>query len=156
VPDYSAPKNSSQYLIRSASIYLLENQLKSQGKDPSKLRSSPDAWSELGATLDAWIAQASSGVSAAIGSAISVIDFEAVVIDGAFPSSVRSVLVERIRQKFKRMEMPGVAPVEIVEGCIGSEASVLGAASLPLLAGFSRDRDLLFRVETNQRPFKEP
>jgi predicted NBD/HSP70 family sugar kinase len=106
--------------------------------------------------LDAWIDQASSGVSAAIGSAISVIDFEAVVIDGAFPSSVRSVLVERIRQKFKRMEMQGVAPVEIVEGCIGSEASVLGAASLPLLAGFSRDRDLLFRVETNQRPFKEP
>jgi hypothetical protein len=49
------------------------------------------------------------------------------------------------------MEMQGVAPVEIVEGCIGSEASVLGAASLPLLAGFSRDRDLLFRVETNQR-----
>jgi predicted NBD/HSP70 family sugar kinase len=151
VPDYSAPENSSQHLIRSASIYLLENQLKSQGKDPSKLRSSPDAWSELGATLDAWIDQASSGVSAAIGSAISVIDFEAVVIDGAFPSSVRSVLVERIRQKFKRMEMQGVAPVEIVEGCIGSEASVLGAASLPLLAGFSRDRDLLFRVETNQR-----
>jgi len=49
------------------------------------------------------------------------------------------------------MAMPGVAPVEIVEGSIGCEASVLGAASLPLLAGFSRDRDLLFRVETNQR-----
>jgi predicted NBD/HSP70 family sugar kinase len=82
----------------------------------------------------------------AIGSAIAVIDFEAVVIDGAFPRSIRTILVQRTREKFGRLEMQGVAPVEIVEGHIGSEASVLGAASLPLLAGFSRDRDLLFRV----------
>jgi predicted NBD/HSP70 family sugar kinase len=147
VPDSDSSENSAQRLIRRASIYILENRLKSEGKDPSILRRSPDAWSELGATLDAWIEQATNSLSMAIGSAISVIDFEAVVIDGAFPNSVRSVLVEQTRQKFGRMEMQGVAPVQIVEGRIGSEASVLGAASLPLLAGFSRDRDLLFRVD---------
>ena len=85
---------------------------------------------------------------AAVFDAMPQYDFEAIVIDGAFPQSVRSVLVEQTREKFQKMEMQGVAPVEIVEGRIGSEASVLGAASLPLLAGFSRDRDLLFRVGT--------
>ena len=116
VPDSDSAQNSTQRLIRRASIYILENQLKSEGKDPSILRRSPDAWNGLGATLDAWIEQATDSLSMAIGSAISVIDFEAVVIDGAFPNSVRSVLVERTREKFGRMEMQGVAPVEIVEG----------------------------------------
>jgi predicted NBD/HSP70 family sugar kinase len=146
VPDSDSPEKSTQSLIRRASIYILENQLKDQGKDPSMLRDSPDGWNGLGPTLNAWIEQATDSLSMAIGSAISVIDFEAVLIDGAFPNSVRSALVERTREKFRQMEIQGVAPVEIVEGQIGSEASVLGAASLPLLAGFSRDRDLLFRV----------
>ena len=143
VPDSDS---SAQRLIRRASIYLLENRLQNEGKDSSALRKSPEGWNGLGPALDAWIEQATDSLSMAIGSAISVIDFEAVVIDGACPNWVRSALVERTREKFKKMEMQGVAPVEIVEGQIGSEASVLGAASLPLLAGFSRDRDLLFRV----------
>jgi predicted NBD/HSP70 family sugar kinase len=143
VPDSDS---SAQRLIRRASIYLLENRLQNEGIDSSALRKSPEGWNGLGPALDAWIEQATDSLSMAIGSAISVIDFEAVVIDGACPNWVRSALVERTREKFKKMEMQGVAPVEIVEGQIGSEASVLGAASLPLLAGFSRDRDLLFRV----------
>jgi predicted NBD/HSP70 family sugar kinase len=146
VPDCGSSEKSAQRLIRRASIYLLENRLKDEGKDPSVLRESPEAWNGLGPILGGWIEQATASLSMAIGSAISVIDFEAVVIDGAFPNWVRSALVERTREKFRQMEMQGVAPVEIVEGQIGSEASVLGAASLPLLAGFSRDRDLLFRV----------
>jgi predicted NBD/HSP70 family sugar kinase len=144
IPDSGSAKDFAQGLIRRASIYILENRLKIEGQDPSVLRQSPDNWKGLGTPLDAWIEQATQSLSMAIGSAISVIDFEAIVIDGAFPDSVRSVVVERTREKFGRMEMQGVAPVEIVEGRIGSEASVLGAASLPFLAGFSRN--LLFRV----------
>jgi predicted NBD/HSP70 family sugar kinase len=96
--------------------------------------------------LDGWIEQATDSLSVAIVSAISVIDFEAVVIDGAFPKSVRSAVVEKTCEKFGRVEMQGVAPVDIVEGMIGSDARVLGAASLPFLADFSQDRELLFRI----------
>jgi predicted NBD/HSP70 family sugar kinase len=102
----------------------------------------------LGATLEDWIEQVTDSLSSAVGSAISVIDFEAVVIDGAFPTSVRAAVVQRTRAKFAQMELQGVAPVEVVEGQIGRDASVLGAASIPLLAGFARDRDLLFRAGT--------
>jgi predicted NBD/HSP70 family sugar kinase len=94
--------------------------------------------------------QASRSLSLAIGSAISVIDFEAVIIDGSFPKSVRSAVVQQTRLNFSQLETQGVAPVEIVEGMIGSDARVLGAASLPLLAGFASDRDLLFRVTENR------
>jgi predicted NBD/HSP70 family sugar kinase len=118
--------------------------LKNEGKDPSFLWQSPDDWSTAGATLEAWIEQAATSVSVAIASAISIIDFEAIVVDGAFPQAVRSALVQRVRERFSRMDLQGVAPAEIVEGAIGRDARVLGAASLPLLAGFARDRDLLF------------
>jgi predicted NBD/HSP70 family sugar kinase len=140
--------NLAQSLIRRASIYILESRLRSEGKDPSLLWRFPHAWNDLGATLQDWIEQVTDSLSSAVGSAISVIDFEAVVVDGAFPASVRAAVVEGTRTKFRQMDLQGVAPVEVVEGQIGRDASVLGAASLPLLAGFSRDRDLLFRAGT--------
>jgi hypothetical protein len=37
-----------------------------------------------------------------------------------------------------------VVPVEILEGRIGRDARVLGAASLPLLTEYARDREILF------------
>ena len=133
-------------LIRCASIYILENMLKNEGKDPSILWRSPQDWTKVGPTLDAWTEQAATNVSVAIGSAISIIDFEAIVIDGAFPQEVRSAVVSRIRERFSHLDLQGLAPAEIVEGTIGRDARVLGAASLPLLAGFARDRDLLFHT----------
>jgi predicted NBD/HSP70 family sugar kinase len=135
---------AAKSLIRCASNYILENILRNQGKDASILWRSPDDWSSVDSTVDAWIEQAATSVSIAIGSAISIIDFEAIVIDGSFPRAVRSAVVERIREQFARMDLQGLAPAEIVEGTIGRDARVLGAASLPLLAGFARDRDLLF------------
>ena len=137
---------STKSLIRCASIYILENMLKIEDKDPSILWRSPDDWSEVGPTLDLWLNQATTNLSIAISSAISIIDFEAIVIDGAFPQAVRSAVVMQTREKLSRLDLQGLAPVDIVEGTIGSGAQVLGAASLPLLAGFSRDRDLLFHV----------
>ena len=137
---------TAKSLIRCASNYILENILRNEGKDPSILWRSPDDWSSVDSTVDAWIEQAATSVSIAIGSAISIIDFEAIVIDGSFPRAVRSAVVQRIRELFARMDLQGVAPAEIVEGTIGRDARVLGAASLPLLAGFARDRDLLFQT----------
>jgi predicted NBD/HSP70 family sugar kinase len=144
VPDGNDSNRAAKSLIRCASNYILENILRNEGKDPSILWRSPDDWSSVDSTVDAWIEQAATSVSIAIGSAISIIDFEAIVIDGSFPRAVRSAVVQRIRERFARMDLQGLAPAEIVEGTIGRDARVLGAASLPLLAGFARDRDLLF------------
>jgi predicted NBD/HSP70 family sugar kinase len=137
---------ATKSLIRCASLYILENMLKHDGRDPSILWRSPDDWSEVGTTLETWINQVTTNLSIAISAAISIIDFEAIVIDGAFPQPVRSAVVRQTRDKFSHLDLQGLAPVDIVEGTIGSGAQVLGAASLPLLAGFSRDRDLLFHV----------
>src|SRR5258708_14244786 len=120
VPDRSDGR-APQSLIRCASLYLLENMMRSEGKDPSILWRSSDDWSEAGSTLDGWIERATDSLSVAIVSAISVIDFEAIVIDGAFPRSLRSAIVEKTCEKFGRIETEGVEPEDTVKGIVGSD-----------------------------------
>ena len=146
IPDFASESRAARRLIHSASLYVLENMIRRDGMDPAIL-SHADDWSSLGAPLEAWIEQVSDSLSMAIGSAIAVIDFEAIVIDGAFPAAVRAEIVKRTREKMQGIDMQGVAPIDIVEGSMGRDARVLGAASLPLLASFSHDRDLLFRMD---------
>ncbi|MFB2552904.1 ROK family transcriptional regulator [Ensifer soli] len=139
-PDGGAPMP----LIRRASIYLLERMVADAGGDPASLWSGAGDWHHLEPLLGAWLDQAAAHLALAIGAAVSVIDFHNVVIDGSFPPHVRAALVVRTRERLAAMRMQGVAPVEIVEGKIGADARVLGAASLPLLAEYARDRDILF------------
>ncbi len=140
----SEPGQAPKRLIQCASIFLLERMIRDSGGEPEAIWHNTTDWSHIGPVLDRWIEQTTDNVALAIGSAISVIDFHNVVIDGGFPADVRAQIVRRTRDKMARMKMEGVAAVEIVEGRIGSDARVLGAASLPLLACYARDRDILF------------
>mgnify|MGYP001216099223 CR=1 FL=1 len=80
-------------LIRHASLYVLEHKLAATGVDPARVWQTPGDWGELGAPLGAWLDEAAAGLATAAVAACAVIDFEAVVIDGAFSSSVRERLV---------------------------------------------------------------
>jgi predicted NBD/HSP70 family sugar kinase len=138
------PGEPSKPLIQCASVYLLERMIASEGEDPRVIWDKDYDWTQLGAVLDRWIEQTTDSLSLAIASAISVIDFHNVVIDGGFPPQVREQIVNKTREKVTNLRMEGVAPVEIVEGKVGGDARVLGAGCLPLLADFARDRDILF------------
>lgn len=132
-------------LIRSASIYVLEHRLVEAGRDPSVLWRSPDDWGDLGAPLERWIGEVSAALAYAVTAAIAVIDFGAVIIDGAFPLDVRARIVEAVRARAAAFDHQGLSPVVIEEGSIGSGARAIGGACLPLLAGFARDREVLFK-----------
>ena len=119
--------------------------LRADRRDAAVLHRSPDDWSMIGAPLERWLEQAAQSLAFAIASAVAVIDFQTVVVDGAMPADVRASLVERIRTKIVSLELQGLAPVAIIPGTIGREARARGAACLPLLADFSRDPDVLFR-----------
>jgi predicted NBD/HSP70 family sugar kinase len=134
-----------QQLIRSASIYRLERRLIAAGQSGQDIWLSPDDWSGFAAPLEAWIDEAADGLAQAIAAALSVIDFEAAVIDGAFPTDVRRRLVERTRARFARIDRQGLSEAAIIEGTIGRDARAIGGAALPLLASFARDFDVLFK-----------
>ena len=77
--------------------------------------------------------------------AIAVIDVETVIIDGAFPVSVRRRIIEQTRVALARVNQQGLSPFRLVEGTIGNAARAMGGASLPLLANFTQDREVLFK-----------
>lgn len=137
--------HSSRQLIRSASKYVLERKLIAAGRDAAVIWRSPEDWGDVGALLDEWIEDVSESLAFAVVSAISVIDFEAVIIDGAVPPAVRRAVVDRTAEKVRGLDLQGLSPVTLHQGTVGSGARAIGGASLPLLANFALYSDVPFR-----------
>ena len=74
-----------------------------------------------------------------------MVDFPAVIIDGAFPGDIRRRMVDRVNARLRGFDRQGLSPVTAIEGVIGSGARAIGGACLPLLANFARDREVLFK-----------
>ena len=132
-------------LIGCASIYQLERRLGRAGLDASSVWATPDAWPDFGPHLNAWIEEVASALAYASVAAISVVDFEAIVIDGAMPAQVRDRLTARAAQNFQGLDRRGLSEVEIISGSIGADARAIGGAALPLIKNFARDREVLFK-----------
>lgn len=144
--DFAGGRPRSSQLMNVASIYVLERKLIAQGRDASVLWQSPDDWGDdLGPALDEWIGEVATSVAFSIVAAIAVIDVETIIIDGAFPTSVRRQIIEQTRKALARVNRQGLSPFQLVEGSIGNAARAMGGASLPLLANFTQDREVLFK-----------
>jgi len=137
-------------LIACASIYQLERQLEAAGIDGSSILATPDSWGEFASQLEHWIDEAACALAYATLAAISVIDFEAIVIDGEMPPTVRERLAARTREVFVGLDRRGLSETEIVAGSIGADARAIGGAALPLIKNFARDREVLFKDAISQ------
>ncbi len=129
-------RTQSHQLIHTASLFLLERGLAEAGLDPQQIWRGPEGWVGIEPHVEAWIAQAARPLAQAAVAACSVIDFQAVLLDGGFPESVRARLVERVREEIARIDTQGITVPEILEGSVGPEARVIGAASLPISAQY--------------------
>jgi predicted NBD/HSP70 family sugar kinase len=132
-------------LIHSASIYTLERQVTARGGDPRIIWKSADDWSQIEDAVDPWIDSVAADLALAMVAAEAIIDFEAMVVDGAFPTSIRARLVARIRERLADFDRQALPAFAVEEGTVGNGARAIGAACLPLLANFARDRDVLFK-----------
>lgn len=132
-------------LIRSASLYRLEQLISNRGRDPAMLWKTSQDWDEIGQPLDLWIKDSGIHLAQAIVASVSVIDFEAAIIDAACPPDVRKRLVEETKKQVGQLDQQGLSPFTVVEGTIGGDARAIGGASLPLLANFAVDREIFLR-----------
>lgn len=126
-----------------ASLYVLEDMLVADGHDPSSVWLSPTEWDDFGETLNRWIVTTAKLIAQAIVSICSTIDFPAVVIDGAFPEEVRRRLVDAIDAALEQEDIRGLTRPEILAGQVGAGARAIGGASLPLVADYLLDRNVL-------------
>ena len=132
-------------LIHRASIVDLERALAAAGSDATEMfgpRGSPDA----DAVFDVWLLRAVEALSRAVVLAMSVVDFEEVVIDGLLRPDWRRRVVDGVSRSYDRFESTGLSSIEIATGSIGPQARVLGAAFLPIIGRFSPDTDLLVKT----------
>jgi predicted NBD/HSP70 family sugar kinase len=126
------PDRPGTQLIDCASIFVLETRLKEAGIDPSPLWLQPEDWNRFEPFLTDWIEETGESLAIASVSVCSVIDFEAVLIDGGFPSSVRDRVVDSAKRHLDKIDIQGIERPQILPAIVGAEARVLGAASLPL------------------------
>ena len=144
VRNQSGQTSKSQQLLHNTSKISLQRMINAEGGDSNIIWSNKEDWSEVGDVLKQWIDVLSDDLAYAIVSAISVIDFPAIVLDGDIPCSVRKLIIETVQQKLELIDKQGLSEVTICEGSLGRDARVLGGASLPLLANFTRNRDVAF------------
>ncbi|WP_417241724.1 ROK family transcriptional regulator [Celeribacter sp.] len=123
-------------LLDVASLYLLEAAVAKAGGDRDKMWTMPQDWSSFGACLDDWIATSAKALAHAARTVVSVIDFDAVMIDGAFPDDVRTRLVAQTRLEFERLDLRGICAPRIEPARVGGNARVIGAAASPILSQF--------------------
>jgi predicted NBD/HSP70 family sugar kinase len=139
------PNDTTAQLIARASICQLERRLEASGADPSSIWRTPDAWENFGPLLDDWIEEASFALAYAAVAAISVLDVEAIVIDGAMPVAVRQELCLRVAAQIETLDRRGLSEASVIAGAIGPDARAIGGAALPLIKNFARDREVLFK-----------
>lgn len=124
----------------------LERALTVAGVDATEMfdpHGSPDA----DAVFEVWLLRAvEAALSRAVVFAMSVVDFEEVVIDGLPRPDWRLRVVDGVSRAYRRFDCTGLSPIEIAAGSIGPQARVLGAAPLPLIGRFSPDMDLLVKT----------
>lgn len=132
-------------LIRGASLVFLDRALRDGGiADYSRVA---DAVGDPRAAeiLAEWRSTAAQAIAQAIACAMSVIDFEAVIIDAMLPHDEVKAITDAVHGALGDIDWTGLSPVEIRPGSVGAPARVLGAAILPLIRQFSPDQELLVK-----------
>ncbi|GMG82621.1 ROK family transcriptional regulator [Paralimibaculum aggregatum] len=129
-------------LVGTASVIALERALSDAGiRFETVFDAEPTPEAE--AVYRAWRDENIDGIARAIVSALAILDFETVVIDGVLPPQWRRDIVRQVRTALTRFDLRGIVVPQLVTGSVGPPARVLGAALMPLRVRFSPDPKLL-------------
>ena len=132
----SAPGGGELPLIDAASLHLLEAAITAEGLDTTALWTQPQDWTAFEPFIEPWVIRTGDALAHAIRSIGSVMDFEAVLIDGAMPSQVRDRVVARTREALSMLDTRGLLPPRPEAAQVGANARALGAACAPIYAQY--------------------
>ncbi|MGY6705481.1 ROK family protein [Roseinatronobacter sp.] len=116
-------------LVDHASLAVLDQMLaRHGGLDANSLSAELD-WNRLEPVLSDWILRSARSLAHAVVSASAVIDFEEVIIDGAFPAQVRARLAQLLASRLSLLDLGGIPHPAIFQGSFGGMARAVGAAA---------------------------
>lgn len=135
------PDGRMRRLMTVASLSVLAAAVEAAGGQSDQLWESPDRWDLPKAVLDTWMTDAAEGLASAILSAATLLEMQAVLIDGWMPPAVRAEITRRTEIALYRLDLSGIEPPAIREGTVGPEARALGAAAIPLSQRYLIDQN---------------
>lgn len=133
-------------LFGMASMSHLATAMDATGADSSQLWEQHETWNVAPKILSDWMDQAAMGLAWAALTAATLLEIEAVLIDGWMPTAVRAELTRRTQQALLSLDLSGIAAPAIRQGTVGAEARALGAAAIPLSQRYLIDQNAAARA----------
>jgi len=141
----SAPEPSRTYeiLLTRASVNSLIRHLRASGAKVFNRRDLEEVLDRHPGPVDEWLDDCADALVVPLLSAASLMDAEAIVLDGDLPVSVMEDLLDRLATLLAAAAPEARRPPRLKRGMIGREAGALGASILPLHLNFSPNREML-------------
>ncbi|MCV0425063.1 MAG: ROK family transcriptional regulator [Roseibium sp.] len=133
-------------LVDHASLVVLEHSIAAAGGQPFEIYNEETDWGKFEPFVSDWILRAARSLAHATVSSLSVLDFEAVVIDGALPDDVKTRLVDEVRHQMEITDLQGVFMPKIEAGKTGRRARTIGAAASLISRNYLIDQNTLMRT----------
>jgi predicted NBD/HSP70 family sugar kinase len=134
-------------LFDTASMSHLAQAMDAAGEPSTHLWEQHLEWHVSPAVLSKWLDQAAYGLAWAALSCATLLEIEAVMIDGWMPASVRAELTRRTQIALAALDLSGITTPPVVrEGTVGAEARSLGAAAIPLSQRYLIDQNAAARA----------
>jgi predicted NBD/HSP70 family sugar kinase len=145
-------KGPFELLLRRASIYVLLRHLAAAGIHIRRVRDLDPMPPGALLPFTEWQDDCADALAQAIVSTVSVVDVEAIVIDGLLPETLMRQTTEKVRAALRKIIPTGVIAPQIIDGTQGARASAIGAGILPIYMLFSPDSAILTRKGTVNKP----
>ena len=139
------PDGRMRRLLSLASMSVLADAMEQEGEPSDHLWEQHDHWQVSAPVLTRWMDAAADGLASAILSASTLMELEAVIIDGWMPTDVRAELTRRTDAALHRLDLAGIDAPIIREGTVGAQARALGAAAIPLSQRYLLDQNAAAR-----------
>ncbi len=137
------PALAFETLANRASIFVLRRHLNARGFSINSISELADLPAVAQPVIDEWSEDCADALAFAFVSAMGVLDFEAIVIDGNLPRDLVAQLVEKVRKHLGASVPSGVFVPEVLVGNIGPDARAIGGAILPFYSNFSPDKTVM-------------
>ncbi|MDA8870023.1 ROK family protein [Rhizobiaceae bacterium] len=138
-------------LIDHASLFELERMLALEDIGLSAIWQRTEPGNRVDDIITRWVRQAAAPLAVTAAACGAILDVGTVVIDGAFPPSIRGALVKAVDAALDDLDLQGIVRPEPRSGTVGPDARAIGGASQPLADRYMLDRDILFSPGTKPK-----
>lgn len=150
LPGAPPPPGPFELLQNRASIYVLLRHLRKHGVKIDRIGELAGLGEAAQPWLGEWERDCAAALAQAVIGALSVVDVDAIVIDGILPPAPLARIVSQVRAHITALAPGGLMAPSIRQGELGPNGPATGAAQLPFYAHFAPNNEVLaskFRAE---------